>query len=330
MRLFDLCAGFVYSQVLAAAVKVGLLHHLRDRTLTAEELAPLVGLPAEGTLRLLHACVALGLVDRRGDEFSLGDDGALLLGNEGALRMVGHHELLYRDLADPLALLRGEHRATELRRFWSYGNGEANTAAAYSTLMANSVGLITEDLLDAFPFSEVGERSRLLDVGGGEGAFLEALAARAPHLGVALFDLPPVAARAEARLAGLGGRATVFAGDMLRDPLPKDFDVVSLIRVVHDHDDEPALRILTAARSALRPGGLLVLAEPMADTAGAERVGGAYFGFYLLAMGQGRPRSEDELRALLERAGFTAIRPRRTRRPMLTKMMLARVPRTAG
>jgi len=328
MRLFDLCAGFVYSQVLASAVKVGLLQQLRARPATARALAPLLGLPEGGTLRLLQACVALGLVERRaGGRFGLGENGALLLGNEGALRMIAHHEIVYRDLADPVALLRGEHRDTELRRFWSYGSGAAAPAAAYSSLMANSVGLITDDILEAFPFDDVAEQRRFLDVGGGEGAFIEAVAARAPHLELTLFDLPPVAERARLRLAALGDRVTVVGGDVMHDVLPGGVDVVSLIRVVHDHDDGPALQILTAARKALRPGGLLLLAEPMAGTPGAERMGDAYFGFYLMAMGQGRPRTEEELQQLLAQAGFIAIRRRATRRPMLTRMILAEAPR---
>ena len=109
-----------------------------------------------------------------------------------------------------------------------------------------------------------------------------------------LFDLPPVAARAAARLrrARPGARApTRVGGDFLADPLPTGADVVSLVRVVHDHDDDAALAILRAARQALPPDGTLLLAEPMAGAAGAEPVGDAYFGFYLLAMGSGRPRT---------------------------------------
>ena len=57
----------------------------------------------------------------------------------------------------------------------------------------------------------------------------------------------------------------------------------------------PALAILTAIRKAIAPGGTLLIAEPMAGTRGAEASGDAYFGFYLLAMGQGRPRTVDEI-----------------------------------
>ena len=67
----------------------------------------------------------------------------------------------------------------------------------------------------------------------------------------------------------------------------------------------------------------------MADTAGAERVGGAYFGFYLLAMGQGRARSPAELGGLLQRAGFVAIERRRTSLPLVVSLLVARRPAAA-
>jgi demethylspheroidene O-methyltransferase len=98
---------------------------------------------------------------------------------------------------------------------------------------------------------------------------------------------------------------------------------VSLVRVVHDHDDPQALRILQAVRKALPPGGVVLVAEPMAGTPGAEAMASAYFGLYLLAMGQGRPRTPDELGSLLTRAGFVRVQRRQTRRPMLSQLVLA-------
>jgi demethylspheroidene O-methyltransferase len=328
--LFDMCAGFVYSQVLHATVQVGLLGALKDEPRTVDELAATLSLSPSALQRLVDAAVSLKLVQRRpGGHYGLGVHGAALLGNPGAAAMVHHHALLYRDLADPVALLRGEGRATELNRFWSYASHGAHAptserdVSGYSELMAGSLSLVAEDILEAHP---LGRYQRLLDVGGGDGAFLQAAAGHAPQLALVLFDLPPVAARGGARLAqaGLASRTTVVGGDVFRDPLPKGADVVSLVRVIHDHDDPQALWILRAVRAAIAPGGTLLLAEPMAGTPGSEPMGDAYFGFYLLAMGQGRPRTAEHLGALLSEAGFGRVRSVKTRRPMLVRALAAR------
>lgn len=128
-----------------------------------------------------------------------------------------------------------------------------------------------------------------------------------------LFDLPPVAALARQRLAGQGlaDRVQTFGGSFFDDPLPQGADLVTLVRVLFDHDDEHALAILKAARAALPAGGTVLVAEPMAQTPGAHAMGDAYFGFYLLAMGRGEARSVDDMRRLLGLAGFRTSAPSR-------------------
>ena len=114
-----------------------------------------------------------------------------------------------------------------------------------------------------------------------------------------------------------------MGGNFLSDALPTGFDIVTLVRVIHDHDEQRALTILRSIYQALPPGGTLLLAEPMAGTPGAEAMGDAYFGFYLLAMGRGRARTAGQLSALLTEAGFTAIRPVSTRIPLQVRMLVA-------
>jgi demethylspheroidene O-methyltransferase len=191
--------------------------------------------------------------------------------------------------------------------------------------MSRSQALIAEDVLDAYP----ARRHRCwLDVGGGEGAFIAAAAVRAKDLTFQLFDLPLVADRARAKLAarGLESRVTVFEGDFLNDSLPQGADIVSLVRVLHDHDDESARALLARAFAALPPGGTLLIAEPMAETPGGEPIGDAYFGFYLLAMGRGRARPPREILDLLKSVGFVEGQILKTRRPMLASAVVARRP----
>jgi demethylspheroidene O-methyltransferase len=328
--VFDLCAGFVYSQVLLACVRLRLFEILVNGPQTAAALSAQWAMPLASTTRLLAAAVSLQLVEHRGsDRYGLGALGAALCGNPGVAALVEHHALLYADLRDPVALLRGERRDTALAGYWPYAGAERpatladERVAQYSTLMSASQPLVAGEVLDAYP---LGRHARLLDVGGGEGAFLSAAAARTPGLHVILFDLPPVAARARARFAaaGLAERSTVVGGDFLSDPLPGGADVASLVRVIHDHDDDAAHKILRAVRRALPAGGTLLLAEPMAATPGAEPVGDAYFGFYLLAMQRGRPRTPAELGEMLRSAGFARPRLLPTRLPLQTSLLVAR------
>lgn len=330
--LFDLCAGFVYSQVLFACVRLDLFPTLRAGPLSVETLAARLGLTPERATRLLKAAASLDLIAVLPDgHYALADLGAALLGNPSVAAMIEHHAMLYADLADPVALLQSESGPTRLSGYWPYAQAaepdaaDADAVAGYSGLMAASQALIAEDVLDAYPLAG---HACLMDLGGGEGAFVTAAAHRHPQLGLMLFDLPAVAVRAETRLAadGLRPRVACHGGSFFADALPRGADIISLVRIVHDHDDARVATLLRAAHAALPPGGTLLIAEPMAGTPGAEPIGDAYFGFYLLAMGSGRARAPAELSAMLETAGFRGIRLVPTRRPLLTRLVVATKP----
>lgn len=328
-ELFDLVAGFVYSQVLAACVRLDLFERLAaEGPASAATLAARCEVPAERLEVLLRAAAALRLLERvSGEAWDVGPLGAALRGNPGVVAMIRHHALLYEDLRDPVALLRSPG-PTALGAFWGYAASPLPASLAgqavgdYSTLMAVSQQLVAEEIIAAYP---LGRHRRLLDVGGGHGAFTRAVAARVPGLALAMFDLPAVAAQARESLAqaGLGERIEVHGGDFFRDPLPQGADLISLVRIVHDHDDEPARQLLRAVHQALPAGGRLLLAEPMAETRRAEPAGDAYFGLYLMAMGSGRPRSRAVLEAMLAEAGFSRVRERRTHTPLLTRLLVA-------
>jgi demethylspheroidene O-methyltransferase len=334
---FDLCAGFVYSQVLFACVKLDLFERLARGPATVEALAVATGMPPERMMRLLLAAASLDLVERRaGGRYGLGMLGAAMRANPGVRAMIEHHAMLYADLADPVALLRGAAPPTQLSRYWPYAEGETSDGssrkalgvqdvAAYTDLMAASQQLVARDILDAVDLKGV---RRILDVGGGDGSFLRAVHDRAPGLKLALFDLPAVVEQARIRFAaaGLEGRVALHGGDFHADALPAGADLISLVRIAHDHDDVAVAGLLARAHAALAPGGMLLIGEPMAGHRDADAMADAYFGFYLLAMGTGRARRPDELIAMLTAAGFADARVLATPRPLLTGVITALKP----
>ncbi|MEC8468036.1 MAG: methyltransferase, partial [Pseudomonadota bacterium] len=282
--LHHILAGFVYSQTLSAAYKLGILECLKDRIATLDEIARACELEPEAALTLIKAATAIDLlqeVDAR--TWTLGELGASIHGNPGVQSMLRHHDLLYRDMADPAHLLRAREGAA-LRGYWPYVDGDHNdpvAAARYSELMADSQHLIANHILDAIKLKP---GQRLLDIGGGTGTFARLASERFPEASTAVFDLPQVIAAISPRHRGA---MEVVSGDMFEDPIPKTFDTISLVRILHDHDDAPVDRLLNRCFDALPNGGELIIAEPMAGTRNAEPIGHTYFGFYLWAMGSG-------------------------------------------
>lgn len=328
--LFDLCAGFVYSQILLACVRLKLFDQLAGGPLSPAEISSRLSLPVDSTVLLLDAAVSLNLVQHRSaGRYGLGPLGAALMGNPGVVAMIEHHAMLYGDLRDPVARLRGEAGAGQLAGYWPYaGHGKPadlsqEAIAPYTALMAASQPMIAQQVLSAYSF----RRHRcLLDVGGGDGSFIADVAAQTPKLRCVLFDLPAVADKASERFrnTGLSSRAVAIGGSFLTNRLPDGADIASLVRVIHDHDDASVMTLLRAVHRALPGNGTLLIAEPISGVRGAEPIGDAYFAFYLLAMGSGRPRTFERLREMLTEAGFADVALRPAAMPMLTSVITAR------
>ncbi|KPF62009.1 methyltransferase [Porphyrobacter sp. AAP60] len=328
---FDLLAGFAYSQVLRAFVEGGLFDILKDGPLAADAIAARMGLSHDAALTLLRAGRPLMLAEEPAhDQWMLGEQGAVFASNPGVQAMVRHHRLLYADLADPLALLRADRREpTDLSRFWTYAGAlqgateRGEDTAEYSQLMAASQHFVADEVLASVSFNQV---KRLLDVGGGHGAFLRAIGTANTHLQLGLFDLPEVVETGRTVLGDAVGAARVTAhpGNFFSDSIPQGYDMVSLIRILHDHDDGPAQALLSNIRKSLAPGARLLIAEPMARIPGAQPMGEAFFGLYLWAMGSGRPRSPAEITAMLRAAGFASIQPVATAQPVNASVIMAR------
>jgi len=330
-ELFDLIAGFTYSQTLVACVELGLIERLSQAPMGLQDLARAFGFAEHRLERLLKAAVSLQILERTSKgHYDLGIHGAALIGNPWIAGFIKHHHLLYRDLIDPIALVKGGQGLTDLQSYWAYTADQHGKAAgqgdvaAYTDLMGQSQATVAREILAAYDFSP---HRHVLDIGGSNGSFILAAAAQYTGLTFTLFDLPAVGQIAQSRItaAGLESRVNVVGGSFLADPLPDSADVATLIRVLHDHDDDAVARILSAAYAALQPKGALIVAEPFSGVPSIAPITDAYFGLYFAAMGQGKTRNFAEIKDMAQKAGFRTAERIATQNPLITGIIVLRV-----
>lgn len=297
-ELFGLVGGFVFSQTLAAGIELGLFDLLRKGPMSVDRLGRNLGLPPAGRDALVQALLAAGLLERRGTAIGLSINGLVIASDPGIAAMIGHNGLLYRDLTSPAAVFM-QPGSGELARFWPYA-GHVGESGEYSELMRISAGFVVPLLLSAVRFARY---RAIIDVGGGTGTLLQAIAREAPRAELHLADLPAVAALARERLAAEGGSSAICVHDLPEGAkLPVQADCILFSRLLHDRDDDEALRLLAVAAAALLPGGQLIVAEPMAGAAGPEA--SAYFAAYFAALGSGRLREPHQIDELAVTAGL--------------------------
>jgi demethylspheroidene O-methyltransferase len=339
-KVFELMAGFVHSQVLLSCVRLGILSRLQKEPATLAELAHLTQLPEERLERLVLSAVAIGLIDKRGNKrapgfddqskalYALGSLGLPVVSYPGIAAMVEHNAVLYADLSDPKVLLEG-HQRPLMSQYWPYTiKGDhaedqmpsADTAHKYSDLMSASQNFVLEELFYTYPFEQ---HRVMLDIGCGLGRFAVEAALRYADLSFKLMDLPPVLGLTRERLVTNSNyaRFQFYPGSFKTDPLPRGADLITLVRVAHDHADDDVQKLFVSAFEALPQNGVILIAEPMASHSRAME--DAYFHFYLLAMGEGRLRTPDQLCTMLAQAGFTQIECLDNPMPMHTRILRA-------
>ncbi|CAH0365504.1 unnamed protein product [Pelagomonas calceolata] len=146
----------------------------------------------------------------------------------------------------------------------------------------------------AFAWSELPQRSRVIDVGGGEGHLLAQILKNHPHFVGTCVDRSDVAARASAYLSNVAG-AEAVAGSFF-EQLPAG-DVYVLKWILHDWDDDDALRILQAVRKSMTADARLVVLERVVGDARATDA-------HMWVCFGGKERSTAAFEGLLGDAGF--------------------------
>jgi len=295
--------------------------------MAAKDLAGASDLTPDRMEILLKAGAGIGILKRlRDGRYALTRQGAALTGVPGLQDMILHHSAFYKDMSDPIALLKGEGE-TELAQFWPYVFGAAGAVdeevtTRYSNLMADTQGMVARDTLGALSLTGV---KHLMDVGGGSGAFLIEVAKQYSDMHLTLFDLPAVMSAADQRIAraGLTHRIEQVGGSFRDESLPKGPVAISLIRVLYDHNDDTVVDLLAACHAALPKGGRLLISEPMSGGDTPDPITDVYFAFYTLAMQTGRTRSQVEISQHLKNAGFDQIQSHKTSRPYVTSVISA-------
>lgn len=169
-------------------------------------------------------------------------------------------------------------------------------------------GLTTFEVRAALGSYSWATLSRLVDVGGGNGAFLAGVLRRHRHLHGVLCDLPQVVANAPAVLAaaGVSDRCEVVSGDFFRG-VPAAGDAYMLKRIIYSWDDEKAGEILRGVRAAMPDDSRVLIMEPVGGLPDDSRYA-KLLDLLMMGIGSGRVRTREELGELLGKAGLRLTR----------------------
>jgi ubiquinone/menaquinone biosynthesis C-methylase UbiE len=275
--------GFMASKALFAALEFDLFTHIAHRAASASALAEVTGIAENRLVTLLAALKSLGLVSEVDGRLinAPATSRYLVAGAPGDFRdyvrfvngAAGYESFRYLDRA-----LRGDRVFQDKGWYeglvYEGGIGGERFSSAQHTGSLGPARLMARRV-------ELKDRRKLLDVGGGSGAYSIAFCAANPQLSATILDFPQTidTARRYAREAGLADRITNLAGNAVGVDWPAGHDVI-LMSYVWSAVGEADIAVLAKrAAAALPPGGLLLIHDFMVDDA---REGPRFAAWYLL------------------------------------------------
>jgi SAM-dependent methyltransferase len=302
--IIDLVSGFRSAKFLMAASELGVFEALADAPATLEVIATRTGLTRRAARICVDAMVAIGLLERDGDDYRNSAPAATYLA--GATSTDLRPFIRYSDRSsypawtDLAHALRHGPTAQitdldpELQKIFSAGV-EALNADQAAALAA------TADFTGSH---------QLLDIGGGTGSWSIAITRTSPHMTATVFELPQVVGLARQRIAeqGLSDRIDVVGGDVLTADLPTGHDCCLLANVIHCFSAEENRQLLTRVRTAVKPGARLLLADYWTNPTHTEPVIAALMaGEFAVNIEHGDVYSLAEGRAWLADTGWAFV-----------------------
>ncbi|SFF81667.1 Dimerisation domain-containing protein [Actinacidiphila alni] len=316
--VFGMLTGHWVAQTVRAAAHLRIADHVAAGATSADEVAAREGSDPATTYRLMRACASLGLLGHEGGRrFSVTPRGqvlregvpgslreaALVQGAEGHWRSWGVFPEAVRSGGNGAVLALG-------RNLFEHFGDHPVEGALFSQAMSNMTGLV---VADAAALLDLGGATRVVDLGGADGALILALMRENPRIEGQVFDLPHVVGGAEraAREAGLADRFTAVAGDFFEKVPEADYYLLKW--VLHDWSDEQCRVILGNCREAAAPGARVLVIEALVGEVGTPDPA-AVLDMNMLAASDGQERDLAEYDALFAATGWrrTAVSPTRS------------------
>jgi O-methyltransferase domain len=309
-QLQELIGSMRVTQLIYVAATLGIADQLKDGPKSIAELASTAAVDTNSLYRVLRALASQGIFAETGDcHFELTPQAELLRADvPGSLRaysMMLGGESFWKPWGALLECVKtGETAFTRVFGMgrWEYLSVHPDAAETFNRMSASNTDGRATPIVEAYDFSAA---TTVIDLGGGRGVLMAAILKQHPDVTGVLTDLPSVAddAKAFIETQGLGERCAVFSSDLLAS-VPQGGDIYVMKSVLHGLNDDQAVAVLKNCRAAMTASAKLLVIEAVLPPHGSPSPIINMLDVHRMVMTGSRERSQEELRAFLETAGF--------------------------
>ena len=309
--LIELSVANWGAQVLFTANRLGLFEICANGPLDVAGIALALHLKERPTGLFLNACTSLGLLEKTADGYVNSQLANIFLNQQGpgymgnAIRYSDNlydswgqleHALRTDEPVMPPEVYLGEDR--DKTRDFVYGMHDRATGTARALV----------HLVD------LGNRTRMLDIGGGPGTYSALFAEQYPQLHSTIIDLPGVAEFGAEIVAKMGyaDRIDIQPGSYLELDWPGGMDIVLISGVFHRESEQTCRELIERSKAALVDGGLLIVSDVFTDADHTSPTLATLFGLtMMLSAPDGGIHADASVKDWMTEAGFggAAVRP---------------------
>ena len=302
-RLDQMIRGYMPSRCILTAIELDVFTAVGDGA-NAEQVGTKIQANARAVGMLLNALAALGLLSKNGDDYKNTPESARFFvqgskdNHRNGLLHIASIWHRWSTLTDAVRTGTRVPTSREETPEWTrdFIAGMQRNAKDRAPLVVKALGT-------------TGVR-RLLDLGGGSGAYSVAFAKAGPDVRCEILDVPEVLPLTTEYVsnAGVLAQVTLHAGDMLQDDLGSGFDLIMLNAICHMFSEEQNREIFRRAHKALAPNGRLVVQDFLLNS---EKTGPQHAALFslnmLVATDAGASYSEPEYTQWMKAAGFSDV-----------------------
>jgi hypothetical protein len=306
--LFNLIMSFWLTPTIAMASRLKLPDLVAEHPIEAEEAALATGTDAQALTRLLNALASAGIFERLADgRFGPTGRSELLRSNHPSalghlidIGMAGENLAAWTSLEDSLRQGKCAFDLQHGINWIDYLDQRPDRRAQFASAMTATTRATEQAVLTDYDF---GDFDTAVDVGGSHASLVGGLLQKHQQARGIVFDLPETVAAGKAMWAGapFASRLEAVGGDFFQSVPSGDLYLLKLI--LHDWDDAQAIAILKSIRKAALPDARVAIIETILPADGSPHMGWGLDIVMMVTTG-GRERTADQLKALLEQAGF--------------------------
>lgn len=298
--------SFMKSRVILTGAELDVFTRLDGNFLTTAELIGDRNLDERATTRILDCLVAFKLLEKQDAKYRTSPEGSTLSSRhpESVLPMVRHMNFIWRNWSRLTAVAQCGRNPDLKPVVDAEPEDERRSFIGAMHVAARQISMKIADAFDSRAYK------KLLDVGGGSGAYTIAFLKNNPQLSAVVFDLKNVIpiTKEKIREAGIEDRVTFAEGDFYKDPLPEGCDLALLSAIIHQNSPDQNLALYQKIFRALRHGGALLIRDHIMDTTRTQPSAGALFALNMLVnTPAGDTYTFGEVKEILESAGFEDV-----------------------